>query len=717
VVNGKPLGYLLNISDTVLDGANYGQVILADCHNVTVMGGQFQNVTAGVLLGFSSGCIIRNGSVRNNNDGAVVYASSSHFINMTIDGNTESGVLFIDSSGSLEFSHFFNNGVVLTDSILNNTNSSTVNGKTLGYLNSVANSTIDGDEFGQLILNNCYNLTVVNASLEAVSRGVQVFSSDSCKFKNSSFSFNSGAGAWILNSDDFELENCSVTNNEEMGVYLGYSERGNISECWIGHNGADGLYVDSYCHDFLFYNNTLFSNYIHGIQVMDNCDNVFIHNNTIRDNSAGMYIRESGFSEIVNNTVADNFGPGLNANYGIGLSICYNSTIEGNIVYGQYESGINLDWCVNATIARNRVLSNYHRGVQIYDTNGCKIAENEIIDSSYGLVFWKSSYNRIINNTIIANRDLGIEIDWSSDNNQIYSNSIGWNLLRNAQDDGQNNTWDDGMSTGNYWDDYLGSGVYPIFGSAGSVDNYPFVLIDTEPPKVDSPDDITYEYDSSNNQITWHPSDISPVAYRILVNGSEDYFAAWDGGEITYSIDGLELGVHNITLVLCDTGLNNVSDSVLVTVLDTQSPILNPSWDRTIEVGSIGIFLSWEATDTHPASYEVLRNELPYRSGLWNSSSDVVSVDLAGLSIGFWNYTIIFFDSSDNWASDEVMVTVTPDETPPSITQPLDLVYEVGTAGNQLSWFLTDTNPESYVIYQNQTLVESGNWTSPSREV
>ena len=68
-----------------------------------------------------------------------------------------------------------------------------------------------------------------------------------------------------------------------------------------------------------------------------------------------------------------------------------------------------------------------------------------------------------------------IRSDWSYDSsqNEIFGNMFVNNTEGNALDDGEDNSWDDGIGSGNFWDDYGGTGVYVIPGTAGSVDHYP----------------------------------------------------------------------------------------------------------------------------------------------------------------------------------------------------------------------------------------------------
>jgi len=55
-VNNKPLGYFKSITSTIIDGTQYGQVILANCSKVTVKDGVFTDASVGIELGFCTNC-------------------------------------------------------------------------------------------------------------------------------------------------------------------------------------------------------------------------------------------------------------------------------------------------------------------------------------------------------------------------------------------------------------------------------------------------------------------------------------------------------------------------------------------------------------------------------------------------------------------------------------------------------------------------------------
>ncbi len=68
-VNGKPLGYFWNCSNSTIDAAPYGQVILGGCRNVTVLGAVISNSSAAIQLGHCMNvtlvdCCVSNNSLR-----------------------------------------------------------------------------------------------------------------------------------------------------------------------------------------------------------------------------------------------------------------------------------------------------------------------------------------------------------------------------------------------------------------------------------------------------------------------------------------------------------------------------------------------------------------------------------------------------------------------------------------------------------------------------
>jgi parallel beta-helix repeat protein len=178
-----------------------------------------------------------------------------------------------------------------------------------------------------------------------------------------------------------------------------------------------------------------------------------------------------------------------------------------------------------------------------------------------------------------------------------------------------------------------------------STDTVIVTVTEITAPTIDSPSDIEYSEGSTGHNITWTPSDSYPDYYIIYRNDSIIDDDEWDGSEIVVSIDGLSYGVYNYTIFVNDTSGNSAVDTVIVTVLDLTSPTIDHPDDKEIAYGATGLSLTWNPSDLHPASYEILRNGTSVKSGLWNSTDESISMSLDGLEAGVFNFTIIVFDT------------------------------------------------------------------------
>ena len=62
-VNGKRLGYFFGYSDTVIQGADWGQIILANCYRVQIVDVEISSVSVGIKVGLSDECEITSSIV------------------------------------------------------------------------------------------------------------------------------------------------------------------------------------------------------------------------------------------------------------------------------------------------------------------------------------------------------------------------------------------------------------------------------------------------------------------------------------------------------------------------------------------------------------------------------------------------------------------------------------------------------------------------------
>jgi len=190
---------------------------------------------------------------------------------------------------------------------------------------------------------------------------------------------------------------------------------------------------------------------LYGAIFLVNCDGLIVQGGEFYNGSTGVCIAFSDHCRIADCEIHGQL------NMGIKVFYCDDCVLENNTIYNSIGpfGGIYLAAVSNCEITRNRIYWNRGSGISI----------------DYSLTAINCS---IVNNAIYNNSRYGISI--RGYDNTIYGNAIGWNEEGNAIDSGSDNTWDNGIDTGNWWSDYNGTGEYAIDGSAHSVDRYPSVL-------------------------------------------------------------------------------------------------------------------------------------------------------------------------------------------------------------------------------------------------
>ncbi|MHA1955778.1 MAG: hypothetical protein ACW968_02520 [Candidatus Thorarchaeota archaeon] len=131
----------------------------------------------------------------------------------------------------------------------------------------------------------------------------------------------------------------------------------------------------------------------------------------------------------------------------------------------------------------------------------------------------------------------------------------------------------------------------------------------------------------------------------------------------------------------------------------------------------------WNATTDNPKNYTVTREGAIYESGTWDGSLITVDLDhlydddlITALPAAF-TFECIVFDTNNETASDEVLVTVIADVLGPIIVATGNFSYEEGSFGHEVQWNITETNPQFFNITResneptsNFTVIDSGDW-------
>ena len=270
--------------------------------------------------------------------------------------------------------------------------------------------------------------------------------SNDCVLLNNTLSDIGYRGIEILDSTEFNLTGNSL---DGCGITIDGLTVSKWRHVVIDNtvNGKElGYFVDE--------SDIVIDGTVYGAVYLVNCDGVTVQNGEFHNGSMGVCIAFSDHCEVVDCEVHGQLYAGIRVFYS------EDCILERNIIYNNTRfwsgyGGIDLGFVANCRITRNRIYWNQRDGI-------CVRYEMTAVNCT------------IVNNAIYNNSYYGISI-WGYDNT-IYGNAIGWNKESNAIDSGSDNTWDNGIDTGNWWSDYNGTGEYAIDGDAHSVDRYPNVL-------------------------------------------------------------------------------------------------------------------------------------------------------------------------------------------------------------------------------------------------
>ncbi len=238
------------------------------------------------------------------------------------------------------------------------------------------------------------------------------------------------------------------------------------------------------------------------------------------------------------------------------------------------------------------------------------------------------------------------------------------------------------------------------------------ILTDSLDPNIDHPVDIVYEVGHTGNEITWNPNDENPATYTIRVDAvTVINHANWDGGSITYNVDGRSEGSYWIDCIVYDFEGNSRQDGVQVDVISKISPTIDDVADFGYDEGSTGNAITWHPSDYYPDYYTISRNGAIIEDGPWLGGDIVVDID--GLTHGVYTYDCTVNDTDGLEANDTVIVTVT-DIVNPILNSPGYINYNEGEVGNNIIWVATDSNPATYIVYKDGVLFDTDTWTSGS---
>jgi len=715
-VNGKPLGYFWGLTSGVIDGSQYGQVILANCTDVTVRNGVFSTVHFAIQLGFSKYCTMMNNTIINSlHDGVKLsYSTNNTLVNNTICNSSWSGVyvfnswnntlvnntisknlwggIYLFSSGysTLLNNALENDGVVIYGTSVEQWQhtiapNNTLNGRPLGYFWNLTGGEIDGSWYGQVILADCTGVTVRDGLIHHTFKGIQLGFSENCTLMNNTVHDNFNDGVYLGYSSNNMLVENEISSNLGNGVFLSFSSNNTIVNNTVSGNVWRGLGLGSSWNNTLA-NNTIVGNALGGVSLGGSRNNTVVNNTVCQNGGEGISVKySSDYNELVRNTVGLNSGTGIVISYS-SFNLVYRNRLYSNGAGNARDDGSGNHW--NTTDMGN-YWSDYN-GTGAYPISGSAEAFDyhpRLYDVELPTIDHPADIEYVEGTT-------GHAITWSPsdahpDRYEIYRNE---SLIDSGDWDGGQITVDiDGLAEGVYNFTLV---VYDGAENSASDTVFVVVVVDDVAPSIDHPTDIEYVEGTTGHAITWSPSDAHPDRYEIYRNGSLIDSGDWDGGQITVDIDGLAEGVYNYTLVVFDEGENRASDTVMVTVVDGTAPTIDHPADIEYVEGTTGHAITWSPSDAHPDRYEIYRNGTLIDSGEWDGGQ--ITVDIDGLAEGVYNFTLVVFDEGGDYVLDTVIVTVVPEATTTTTgTTTSSTTTTTGTATSSTGGVSTSTEAEA----------------------
>jgi parallel beta-helix repeat protein len=466
LINGTPLYYYKNTNNIEINNTSVGQLILANCINVSIENTTISGTVDGIILNYVENVMIANNVIASNiyKGIEVEYSNNVILLNNTIYSNGWGGVTILDS-----------NNITFMDNIVSSNGWSGV---------SISSVTIASFVNNYISLNGWDGLDIDN------SKDINI--SDNNLFQNDGNGIKLGGSSNVVISNneilslpkmEFDTNNgsyeTSFSSHDQYGIALDSSRNTTIQGNTLNSSGIiiEGeIYWNYYYSDFPVHMdyfdsiNITTDNLVNGKSIyyyknqngmnldgdsigqliLVNCTNVtasnldithtdvgvqmiFVKNSQLKscniqfNNKEGILIQRSSNIEIIDCNVSFNYD-------GIDTLASNNITFIKNEI-SNHDTGIELTYSSNIKIHSN-LISNSRKfpdgyphhsdegnsAVRVYHSNDLTIHDNYLSKNCYG-VFMKSCNNPIIEDNFISNTTNGMVIE-SSQNVNIVNNRI-----------------------------------------------------------------------------------------------------------------------------------------------------------------------------------------------------------------------------------------------------------------------------------------------------
>ncbi len=594
--------YLLRTGNgTIIDSQvsnNNGDAIgLEDSRNNTIKNCVIEyNIGSGIIMTYySNNNSVIDNTIRFNGGGIGISSEHSKIINNNLVDNINDGISIHPGYSNL---------------ITKNNISGSFKGFSLGgYNNTITFNTIFSNQYGIYSVGGqtWHNIIVNNSIYDQSAYGIYLSDENS--------RYNS---IYLNNLRD-------NTNHAFDDGFSNYWDSGSVGNYWDDYNGLDN--DDDGIGDTPYYisglagsrdNFPIWDDGFNGepIYIDDLATGVGAHNWTwastrIWSTGLGTYSNPYLIKDLTIN------GQGLGSSIEIRNSNKFFS-IENLNVYNSgninnIDAGIRLYNVTNGMVFQNNCSFNGRNGIILTNSNNNSIIENIVNSNNGSGILLFGEYQSCVNNTIISNNAInnllsGIEI-FNSDFNYIFKNNVKKNIIVGIQlNEGSNNLIVQNLMANNT----RGIDVDSLS------NNNDFYLNEFNENSVNAFDD------GFNNQ--WD-------------NNSHGNY--WDNYLEAYPNAIPEEGIWNPPYLII--GSSGSLDHYPLVIIN--KPLISPSVNIIYEVGAVNNEISWNITDNsyYDSTYFIFHGLVEILNGTW-ISGDTIVLNVDGLSIGTYNYSIIAHD-------------------------------------------------------------------------
>lgn len=368
-------------------------------------------------------------------------------------------------------------------------------------------------------------------------------------------------------------------------------------------------------------------------------------------------------------------------------------------------------------ILNNIIINSTYDAIVCQGSNHTLIQNNTCVNGSEGVSLEAFCYyTSVINNTFENVMNEAIFIEYRSANNSITWNNVSTSHSTTAIDNGANNTFDK-----NYWynydgydldDDGYGDEPYLIQGTAGSMDNNPRGPFCTT---------LVLDWHGGTwlDDTTFQQSALFGVNCTYYV-----YSPATIHTDLRSTYTGesgnVSAGTNSITI--------HVPDQFWGASIhfNTTNPSIEDTWYDCLSIGYSASAV-WQNETTIGKNmrfdcrtfWTFLIDDVERESGIindsrWSQEYFQFYFD-KDLTAGFHTFSFrgkfdISHDYYDEFASGSYTVVYSP----PEIGSIPDIEYYFDSMGNSITWYPTDSSPDSYEIRLNGVIIESDDWDGSS---